>query len=531
MKHLFTVIILLLSLLPATPSRGSERENINEVEQVLKRLDKEIARRNEYLWVRGQRIDSLKRLIAGRNHDQARLKIVVKLGDTFAPFNNDSALNYYDEGYRTSISAGLDSFATVFKMRRAVCMALAGLNGEAIDELHSINRDSLINRGGPLVADFFNAERQLHSYIVAAYRNHLRLRLHHESKVVDAQKLLLARLDSASVDYKYNLGEYYYNTGDFSKATVLLKEIVDSLDEGRNMFARAANQLASISRAQGDDDAYIYYLGLSAIGDIKSATLEVSSLQALGRELFERGQHERAYLYLTTALENAVNCHAVSRMMESAEALPTISEAHKRELEHQNDMLYMVITLMAILLILLIAAMIYLRADMKRLDRLQRRLQKANVVKEFYISQFLNLSSIYMDKLNEFCKIANRKISTGKVDDLYKLTKSGKFVEEQSREFYEVFDNAFLHLYPTFVDDVNSLLRDDSKITLGDGEMMNTGLRILALLRLGIDDCSHIARVLNYSVNTIYAYRNKMKNRAINRESFEDSVLEIGKVK
>ena len=128
-------------------------------------------------------------------------------------------------------------------------------------------------------------------------------------------------------------------------------------------------------------------------------------------------------------------------------------------------------------------------------------LEDANKTKDLYISQFLNLCSIYMDKLTQFNKVVNRKISAGKVDDLYKLTKSGKFVEEQSKEFYDVFDDAFLHIYPSFVDDVNALLLPDRRIVLKDGEKLNTDLRILALMRLGIEDSGRMVKKLCLSVD------------------------------
>lgn len=530
MNRLSILVIFLIILTCSLHTISANRDSSN-ASDILYRLDNEISVRQKYLDNRRHQIDSLKRLSSGQMHNYVWFKHILELGDLYAPFNNDSALVYFEKGHREAVNQRLDSFMTVFRMRHAVCLPLAGLNEEALREFSSINRDSLISMGGALVPSYHDSRRQLHSYLVAAYRKYDPLKKLNMNAVIEAQKELLETLDSTSIEYKYNLGEYYFNIGELSKARVILSEILDNTDESRNMFARAAHHLSAISAARGDDVAYVYYLALSAISDVKSATLEVSSLQELGRELFNRGEQDRAYLYLSTALENAVNCHATSRMMESAEALPTITAAHRHEIDRQRNVLYAVISIMAILVILLIAAMLYLHNDMKRLKLLRHRLEKANHIKEFYISQFLNLSSIYMDKLNDFCKIANRKISTGNVDDLYKLTKSGKFVEEQSREFYEMFDNAFLHIYPTFIQDVNALLRDDSKMAVQPGELMNTDLRILALMRLGIDDCSHIARVLNYSVNTIYAYRNKMRNRAINRETFESSVLEIGKVK
>ncbi|MDE6929021.1 MAG: hypothetical protein K2P06_09885, partial [Muribaculaceae bacterium] len=171
--------------------------------------------------------------------------------------------------------------------------------------------------------------------------------------------------------------------------------------------------------------------------------------------------------------------------------------------------------------------LILLRREMNNMALLQQNLRSANKIKEVYISQFMSLCSIYMDKLNSFSKIVSRKLAVGKVDDLYRLTNSGKFVEEQSKEFYDVFDNAFLHIYPDFVRQVNSLLRPDSQIVLKDGEQLNTELRILAFVRLGIQDSPRIAQVLNYSLNTIYSYRNRVKNKAVDRENFERDVMNL----
>lgn len=189
--------------------------------------------------------------------------------------------------------------------------------------------------------------------------------------------------------------------------------------------------------------------------------------------------------------------------------------------------MYMVVAMLALLLLGLGVTLFLLRREMKKMANLQIKLRAANTAKEVYISRFLQLCSIYMDKLNQFCKISARKIAAGQTDELYRMVKSGKFIEEQSNEFYQVFDSAFLHIYPGFVDEVNALLLPDCQIELKDGEKLNTDLRILAFMRLGIEESARIAQVLNYSLNTIYAYRNRLKARAINRDTFEADIMKI----
>ena len=185
---------------------------------------------------------------------------------------------------------------------------------------------------------------------------------------------------------------------------------------------------------------------------------------------------------------------------------------------------------MAVLLMILAITLYVLHRKNRQMNRMALRLEDANSIKDVYISQFLNLCSIYMDKLTQFNKMVNRKITTGKIDDLLKITKQGKYIEEHSKEFYDVFDDAFLHIYPNFVSEVNKLLRPDEQIVLREGEKLNTDLRIIAFMRLGIEESSRIAQMLNYSVYTIYTYRNKLKNRAVSRETFESDLMNIKSV-
>lgn len=120
-------------------------------------------------------------------------------------------------------------------------------------------------------------------------------------------------------------------------------------------------------------------------------------------------------------------------MLESARSLPYIEQAYARKAAeaHRRDMWIM--AGMAVLVIVLIGSLVALRVEMKRMSRLQERLRSANKAKEVYISQFLTLCSVYMDKLKQFSKLVTRKIGAGQVDDLYRMAKNGKFVEAMIR--------------------------------------------------------------------------------------------------
>lgn len=162
-----------------------------------------------------------------------------------------------------------------------------------------------------------------------------------------------------------------------------------------------------------------------------------------------------------------------------------------------------------------------------RLRLTEQKLRDANSLKETYLGSFLELCAIYMDRLDAFNKTVKRKVSTGQIDDLLKMTKTSKFSDDQNREFYDKFDSAFLHIYPTFVEQFNDLLAPEHRITTPRADALTAELRIFALLRMGFDDSTKIASFLQYSVNTIYAYRNKIRGYALNRDTFDADVMRI----
>jgi DNA-binding CsgD family transcriptional regulator len=162
------------------------------------------------------------------------------------------------------------------------------------------------------------------------------------------------------------------------------------------------------------------------------------------------------------------------------------------------------------------------------LSGLNQQLKDANRVKEEYVGRFMRLCSVYIDKLDQLRKIVNKRVKNRQYAELYDMTRPQEFKEAELTELYAYFDSAFLHLFPNFLEEFNALLKPEEKIEMPENGQLNTSIRIFALIRLGIDDSSKIAEFLHYSVNTIYNYRARMKNGALNRDEFEQRVKKIG---
>ena len=509
-------IVIFLSALLSLTAHGIDQA---KRAAALDSLDSSLAIRHEIEAGRQRYIDSL---VALQKNDTTRHCLIMEIGEAYTGFDNDSALVYFTRGVNLGAPENLP-----YRWKFASLLPLNGFFETAVNAFDSIDVAEVPDS---LLASYYDSGRQMYSYIAAFFRAYPEVAAPYEKKALDMQAKLLTVLPRRSPEYRFNEAEYHFLNGRTEVARVLLEEVMENKGISSKMRARAAHHLSSLAKGDGDIDAYTYYLAISATADVQSATREVASLQELGSTVYAAGDIDRAYTYLSSALDNAVECGAPLRMIESSRSLPIIERAHTANLAKTRRYVHYVIVAMSVLVLVLIIVLFVLRHEMSKMKALQENLRAANTAKEVYISQFLQLCSIYMDKLNQFCKIATRKLAAGQADELYRMTKSGKFVEEQSREFYEVFDNAFLHIYPNFVGQVNALLREDSQITLAPGEELNTDLRILAFMRLGIEESARIAQILNYSLNTIYSYRNRLKARAINRDTCEDDIMKIDSV-
>ena len=161
------------------------------------------------------------------------------------------------------------------------------------------------------------------------------------------------------------------------------------------------------------------------------------------------------------------------------------------------------------------------------LKRENSLLSDSNRLKNIHIGKLLEASGETKTRVNDFIVKANIMLKGEKYSQLQKALKEmeNSFAK---KEHLAHFDEIFLSLFPTFISEFKSLLPDDYKMETGPKEMLTPSMRIFALIRLGISDNQQIAQVLDYSYNTILNYRLRVRNMALNPETFEEDIMKIG---
>ncbi|MFP9116929.1 DUF6377 domain-containing protein [Flavobacterium sp. RNTU_13] len=522
-------------------------------QQTLAGLDAEINKRSVYEAAKKQRIAQLQNYLTAKDlSPQERFAINGRLVAEYIPYKFTSAVSHLEENIRLAETMGNITLQYKTELQLAELLSSSGNYAEAADVQATVNRKLLPDT---LLSQYYYGKIWL-NFRLKFYSAHQATRNKYDRVYNAYTDSLLARLQPGTEAYLNIVEMRYRDKGDYLKNREANLKRLSMATPGERPYSSITFFLAQSYLQQNNTEQYKKYLVLSAISDIKSATRDCASLTALAVQLFKEGDIERAHRYINIAFEDASFYNSRLRLQSVSSVLPLITKTYDEAVQKEKSKLTATVIIISVLSVLLLCLVFYiwkqyrnlkaarhnLEAANSRLSQLNAQLQHTNSelknlygeladtnrVKEYYIGTLLNFCSDYLDKLDVYRKTVNKMIIAKQVTELLDRTKSPQLVEEEIERFYKNFDSIFLHIYPDFVAKLNALLLPDEQIQLKKGELLNTELRVFALIRLGITDSAGIAKLLRYSVNTIYNYRVKTKNKAISRDDFEEKVLKIG---
>ncbi len=528
----------------------------SRADSLLLKLDQAIKERPIYMEQKELKLVELKRQLHRQIPDEERFAILGTLLDEYRSFNTDSALHMAEEREQIAIRLGNREYIDNARMNKADVLGMTGMYKEVMDLMRNIHIDRLPVDIHPYYYHIYRTVYGLMAdYAVTAYEKKLYTEL--TDKYRDS--LLLVNKDNLLIHTLIQSDQYNVRN-EYDKAIRLLTDYLALQKDYEHDVAICAYTLSESYRLKGDKEKEKEYLIVSAMADMKTAVREYISLRKLAVLLYQEGDIERAYSYVKICMEDAAACNARLRKLEILEIFPIINDAYQQKTEKQQEQMKWALVSISLLSLFLLLAIFYVYKQMKKMAAARREVIDANkrlkelndelhlsnaqlkeanhsiaensYLKEEYIGRYMDQCSVYLEKMDNYRRSLGKIAATGNVEELYKNIKSSKFIEGELKEFYTNFDNTFLQLFPTFVEDFNALLADDEQISLKAGERMNTELRIFALIRLGITDSVKIAQFLRYSVTTIYNYRTKVRNKAAgDRDLLEQEVMTIGKSK
>ena len=525
MKHLVLVLFLSLANLTYAQTDWSALP----VNVVLDSLDTYLKHSGEYDAAARNRIFEQKKKLPSQPREHRALRYL-EIGDMYSHVDIDSALRYYDLGMHVArLNDDRDEYLTL-RMAQLCILPYKGMLHQAIEGIESIDPASLSR---PMRSKYYYSRHLVFQNAGAPGFP--------DSVVTANMRLADAAMDSVMIyldDNGRQAASAFYpywkaikqNRPEPPVTEVIgaLRSYADTMSLTNGMLPLTASLLADAYQNEGNTEEVTRYLALSSIADIVQGKNETTSLHRLGKLMSEQEDNDRAFRYLTASLTRSVNAGARIRALEAAETLPVVIEtAESRARNNRHFMIALVITLAIFAVTGTVVTLILIRSRRRR-RKLEMRLARANTSKDTYIARMLEICASNIDSIENFNRIAARKIKTSQVRDLLRIVENNDVVQKQLQDFYTVFDSSFLNLHPDFVTRVNELLQPDQRLTpLADGAPLTAELRMLALMMTGIADSSRLARFLGLSLNTVYTYRTRLKGRALDRENFEKKLRKL----
>ena len=513
----------------------------NEKDSLFIRLNKVLADKEQYVINKEQGIQNLKQMLDVASLSlQQEYDINLKLYEEYLKYQSDSAVSYVLKNREIARRLGQDELKYESEIQLAGLYSTKGMFIESKELLDGIDITTLPRRLLPAYYgtyhNFFNHYRQSNDNIINYEKNE------------EYRNAFLAMLDPQS--WQYRIEEVIRQVFSGEDAEEPLLELLEQTTDEDKDRAVIAFLLAYMYQLQGKTELQMQYYAISAITDIINCIKDNSSLSGLALTYYAMGKVDGAYKFFQAAIDDVVFCNVRYRASEALVFYPIINENYHQKELLQKRRLQLFLLVISILLIFLIAGITYIYIQMQHLSKIRKelyhtnlklselnndllqandQLKESNLIKEEYIAHFFDLCSTYIDKLESYRKTLNKQAANKHWGEVEKLLRSTSLIDKELEELYEKFDAIFLTLYPSFVTEYNALQVKDKQIFPKSNELLNTELRIFALIRLGIADSVKIADFLRYSVSTIYNYRVKARNNAVvAREQLEEEIMKIG---
>ena len=541
MKRLLLLFGLLLGGLPLRATAG---EISPKTDSLLTALNTALAHKKEY---DGQRLNRIAVLtaefVSSEANDNTRFDLGLRIYDEYKAFKYDSAFVYCQKIMRLAEQLRSPEKIEVARLKLAFVLLSSGLFKETFETLDGIRPRRL----SP-------ADRQSFYFLKARAYSDLgdfnqdqtyRPRYYAQALAYADTALRFSRPGSYE---ELSVQEFRaQKTNSLAAGAAVYAQIRRLPHLSLHQLAVSASTTAYLYELAGQEEKAVQLLLVSAIADVKTATKETTAIFKLSDYCYRQGDLKNAYTFIKEAREDAAFYKARQRQIEISHVSSIIEGQKINIIENQRKSLKTFAIIMTLLAGVVIAFAVVSFRQLRRLRKadqlifaanrellerngelrqLNSGLNEANKIKEEYIGYYFHNNSQYIDKL-ETLKKRVEALASKQFAGVQKLV-DGVNIKTERNELLKGFDTVFLRLFPNFITQFNELFRPEDRVPLPDDQLLTTELRIFALIRLGIADSEQISRMLGYSINTIYTYKTRVKNRSLlPNEEFEARIQAI----
>lgn len=555
MNRILSLAIVLSVVLSAAggtmPRLVTRDEAVAATDSLIAVLDHELTIRDRYEEMKRVRIANLTTRLSTATDATAKMDALSALFDEYCDYNLDTALIYSRMSLSLAMRYGDLPRQVSARLNCSEALKSLGDCHRALEELDSVPRGQLDDEQ---LRYYYNRYVSVYLSLFEQYAPGGDAE-HYRRRVIEYRDSVMSLHEPGQWQYELNRAENLKAGGNPAEALEIYTAFVCDSKEEFVDEAVLSYLLGDTYERNGEPALAKYYFLKSAILDMRSCTKKYMSLQELAYILNEEGDTEHAYRYINTSLRDITASGARSRLSQVADFMPVINDTYSELLQREARSRRWQYILLGGIVAVLMALLVVLRRTNRRGERqrevladsnrqlreaserfealndrlrdLNGRLEESNRIKEAYIGDLFNLCSEYMESMSKYRRSLRRMLKVGHTDEMAAALARPAGVESM-KDFLHKFDAIFLDIFPDFIERFNGLLEPEARIVPAKGDLLTPELRIYALVRLGINDSTRIAAFLNYSPQTVYNYRQRVRDRAVvPKKEFVDHVMRL----
>ena len=488
-------------------------------------LEQALSERAVYDAHKRARIDSLRHQLYLTESPYALYR---ELYEEYRSYNFDTALIYAEQMTAEAERSGDRELLTDACVSRAFVLLSGGLFHEAYTVLASIEDDGNL-------PDFYYMTYARLLFDLSDYAAGTNMAPVYNRQSLDLMARLVSRHTPAdSAAYWYPLAVIDMRSGELIRSIHRMKQAMLDSHASDHDMAIYTSSIAYIYRLLGDNTTALEYYVQAAVCDIRSSTYETVAMRMIAEILYEQDEIASADRYIHIAMNDAQTYHARHRQVSISQLQPIIEQHYNERIRHRARVTYVLLLVVGVLLVFCVIGIIVLlhhnrtiREAHLTIDAMNHNLSIANRVKEQLLGTLFAEHSQYLKAVERFQGTIKQKVVSRQFSELMSVPKNVD-ARIQRQLLSRRLDEILIGLFPTFVEQFNSLLRPECAITLKPDELLTPALRIFALIRLGIVHNEVIAEILDYSINTVYTYKTRTLNQSdLSSEEFYSRLMQV----
>lgn len=530
---------------------------ISQRKNIFKDLNQIIENSSKYDQKKITEIDGIRNILKNTKKSDllVRYDLNEKMFYQFKFFKRDSAFYYGIQSKNLALAINDKSLIANANMHLADICVSSGMYKEALDFLEPLKRNEFNGNYGTL---YYGVLGRCYSDM-AEYSN---IPYFQKGYIDLARKY---REKALSLTKESDFFHFFLKAFNKSKDKRLKEAIVEfnlllKGDYKAHDKALVHYVLGDIYEQLGKDDEAIIHFTDAVIFDIETATKESLAIIKLSELLFKKGDLKNASILIQKANEDAFFFGAQQRKIQVGAILPLIEQEVLQIVEKEKQRIYWQYIIVSSFLVLAICFAVIIYFQYRKLNKakkiiadahqnlksinkqlrdvnekiksrnveikqVNKQLSEANKIKEEYLGLFFTQYDAVFEKFNSFMVNIKKHIDEENYEKV-KHTIFGYNLKREKEKLLENFDTAFINLFPNFINEFNFLMKGEHKIKISKEQFLTKELRIYALIRLGITHNEIIAQILGYSINSIYAYKTKIRNNSIiNKDDFDRKLL------